>query len=61
MAKIIVKKHDVITALISHMTNKLKDLLPEEGTEDAMIGEAFGIVKTECRHIDVVAHLKERE
>jgi len=59
MTKIKVKKHDVIMALVSHITCKLKDLLPEEGYEDAMIGEAFGIMKTECRHIDVAAHLKK--
>jgi len=59
MAKKKFKRHEIVTALLSVITNKLSELLPEEGYEDEMIGEAFGIMKAECRHIDVATHLKK--
>ena len=55
----IIKKHDFITALISVITNRLNELLPDEAEEADMIGEGLGIMKCEIKHIDVAAHLKK--
>ena len=54
-----IKKHDFITALTAVIINRLNELLPDEAEEQAMIGEGFGIIKSEIRHIDVAAHLKK--
>jgi len=54
-----IKKHDFITALLSVLTNRLNELLPDEQEEKVMIGEGFGIMKSEIRHIDVAAHLRK--
>jgi hypothetical protein len=54
-----IKKHDFITALLSVMTNRLNELLPDEAPEEDMIGKGLGIMTNEIRHIDVAAHLKK--